>query len=153
MTAPQQAPYSELSLERLLELYRQMWTIRSFEEKVVDASQRGLVQGAAHTYIGMEAVAVGVCAALRDEDYVTSTHRGHGHCIARGLDVKRMLAEIFGRATGYCKGKGGSMHLADMSRGMLGADGIVGGGIPIAVGAALGAPVLLTTRGSSSGGG
>jgi TPP-dependent pyruvate/acetoin dehydrogenase alpha subunit len=90
----------------------------------------------------MEAVAVGICAAMRDDDYVTSTHRGHGHCIARGLDVRRMLAEIFGRATGYCKGKGGSMHLADMDRGMLGADGIVGGGIPIAAGAALGCRVL-----------
>jgi TPP-dependent pyruvate/acetoin dehydrogenase alpha subunit len=90
----------------------------------------------------MEAVAVGICAAMRDDDYVTSTHRGHGHCIARGLDVRKMLAEIFGRATGYCKGKGGSMHLADMGRGMLGADGIVGGGIPIAAGAALGCRVL-----------
>lgn len=133
---------SSLSNDRLLELYRQMVTIRAFEQKVLDAHKRRLVQGAAHTYIGMEAVAVGVCAALRGEDYVTSTHRGHGHAIARGLDVKRMLAEIFGRGTGYCKGKGGSMHIADVGAGMLGADGIVGGGIPIAVGAALGCRAL-----------
>jgi TPP-dependent pyruvate/acetoin dehydrogenase alpha subunit len=132
----------KLSPQRLLELYRQMLTIRCFEQKVVDCHKKGLVQGAAHSYTGMEAVAVGICAAMRDDDYVTSTHRGHGHCIARGLDVRRMLAEIFGRATGYCKGKGGSMHLADMDRGMLGADGIVGGGIPIAAGAALGCRVL-----------
>ena len=125
-----------------MELYRQMLTIRVFEQKVLDCHKRGLVQGAAHTYIGMEAVAVGICAALRGDDYVTSTHRGHGHCIARGLEPKRMLAEIFGRATGYCRGKGGSMHIADVSCGMLGADGIVAGGIPIAVGAALGCRVL-----------
>lgn len=123
-----------------------MLLIRAFEEQILDANKRGLVQGAAHTYIGMEAVAVGICAALGEDDYVTSTHRGHGHCIARGLDVKKMLAEIFGRATGYCQGKGGSMHLADVSRGMLGADGIVGGGIPIAVGAALGCRVLNKDR-------
>jgi TPP-dependent pyruvate/acetoin dehydrogenase alpha subunit len=129
----------------LLEWYRQMLTIRAFEQTVLASHKRRLVQGPAHTYIGMEAVAVGTCAALRDDDYITSTHRGHGHCIARGLDVNRMLAEIFGRATGYCKGKGGSMHIADVSRGMLGADGIVGGGIPIAMGAALGCRV----RGSS----
>jgi TPP-dependent pyruvate/acetoin dehydrogenase alpha subunit len=132
----------ELSPQQLLELYRQMLTIRSFEQKVVDCHKKGLVQGAAHSYTGMEAVATGICAAMRDDDYVTSTHRGHGHCIARGLDVRRMLAEIFGRATGYCKGKGGSMHLADMGCGMLGADGIVGGGIPIAAGAALGCRTL-----------
>ena len=133
---------SKLSDERLLELYRQMLTIRAFEKTVLACHKRGLVYGAAHTYTGMEAVAVGVCAALREDDYVTSTHRGHGHAIARGLDVKRMLAEIFGRVTGYCKGKGGSMHIADVSVGMLGADGIVGGGIPIAVGAALGCRAL-----------
>ncbi len=135
-------PDSHLNNERLLDLYRQMLTIRAFEQRVIDCHKRGLVQGAAHAYIGMEAVAVGVCTALREDDYITSTHRGHGHAIARGLDVKRMLAEIFGRATGYCKGKGGSMHLADVSAGMLGADGIVGGGIPIAVGAAMGCRAL-----------
>ncbi len=135
-----------LNSEKAIGLYRQMLTIRAFEQKVLDAHQRRLVHGAAHTYIGMEAVAVGVCAALNEDDYVTSTHRGHGHCIARGLEVKRMLAEIFGRATGYCKGKGGSMHIADVSRGMLGADGIVGGGIPLAVGAALGCRVRNLSR-------
>lgn len=123
-------------------LYRQMLTIRAFDQRVVACHEKGLNQGAAHTYIGMEAVAVGVCAALRTDDLVTSTHRGHGHCIARGMEPKRMLAEIFGRATGYCGGKGGSMHIADVSAGMLGADGIVGGGIPIAMGAALGSRVL-----------
>jgi len=128
--------------DQLLDMYRQMVSIRAFEQKVLECHEKGLNQGAAHTYIGMEAVAVGICAALRDDDYVTSTHRGHGHCIARGLEPKRMLAEIFGRATGYCGGKGGSMHIADEKAGMLGADGIVGGGIPIAVGAALGSRVL-----------
>lgn len=123
-----------------------MLTIRAFEQKVMECHKRGLIQGAAHTYIGMEAVAVGVCAALADDDYVTSTHRGHGHAIARGLDVRRMLAEIFGRSTGYCRGRGGSMHIADVGAGMLGADGIVGGGIPIAVGAALGCHALGLTR-------
>ena len=127
----------ELSKEKLVDLYRQMLTIRAFEEKLLEANERHLITGTAHTYIGEEAVAVGVCAALDEGDYLTSTHRGHGHAIARGMDVNRMLAEILGRATGYCKGKGGSMHITDMSLGMLGADGIVGGGIPMAVGAAL----------------
>lgn len=144
-----QPEVQNLNLEKkgkAIVLYRQMLTIRTFEQKVLEAHQRRLVHGAAHTYIGMEAVAVGVCAALQEHDYVTSTHRGHGHCIARGLEVKRMLAEIYGRATGYCKGKGGSMHIADVSRGMLGADGIVGGGIPLAVGAALGCRVQNLSR-------
>lgn len=131
---------------RRLELYRQMLTIRAFERKVLECHQKGLIQGAAHTYIGMEAVAVGICAALRDDDYVTSTHRGHGHAVARGLEVHRMLAEILGRVTGYCRGKGGSMHIADVGAGMLGADGIVGGGIPIAVGAAMGCRALKRDR-------
>ncbi|MCJ8329257.1 MAG: thiamine pyrophosphate-dependent dehydrogenase E1 component subunit alpha [Lentisphaeria bacterium] len=136
----------DLKDDKLLELYRQMLTIRGFEQAVLESHKKRLVQGAAHTYIGMEAVAVGVCAALQEDDYITSTHRGHGHCIARGLEVNRMLAEIFGRATGYCKGKGGSMHIADLDRGMLGADGIVGGGIPIAMGAALGCRVRNTSQ-------
>lgn len=146
MGEPQPTASTELSGPRRLDLYRQMLTIRAFEQTVLDSHKRRLVQGPAHTYIGMEAVAVGVCAALRDDDYITSTHRGHGHCIARGLEVKRMLAEIFGRATGYCKGKGGSMHIADVERGVLGADGIVGGGIPIAMGAALGCRVRNTSQ-------
>jgi TPP-dependent pyruvate/acetoin dehydrogenase alpha subunit len=141
MGRPHITDSTDMSDIALLEWYRQMLTIRAFEQTVLASHKRRLVQGPAHTYIGMEAVAVGTCAALRDDDYITSTHRGHGHCIARGLDVNRMLAEIFGRATGYCKGKGGSMHIADVSRGMLGADGIVGGGIPIAMGAALGCRV------------
>lgn len=146
MGAKRETGGGRMSADALLELYRQMLTIRVFEETVLASHKRRLVQGPAHTYIGMEAVAVGVCAALRDDDYITSTHRGHGHCIARGLEVKRMLAEIFGRATGYCKGKGGSMHIADVSRGMLGADGIVGGGIPIAMGAALGCRVRQSSQ-------
>jgi TPP-dependent pyruvate/acetoin dehydrogenase alpha subunit len=90
-----------------------------------------------HLYLGEEAVATGVCANLTDKDFITSTHRGHGHAIAKGADVKKMMAELFGRTTGYCKGKGGSMHIADFTIGMLGANGVVGGGIPIAVGAGL----------------
>jgi len=139
-------PDTNLSTDQQLELYRSMLMIREFEQAVLASHEKRLVQGPAHTYIGMEASAVGICSALLDDDYLTSTHRGHGHCIARGLDVKRMLAEIFGRATGYCKGKGGSMHIADVSRGMLGADGIVGGGIPIATGAALGCRVRQSSQ-------
>jgi TPP-dependent pyruvate/acetoin dehydrogenase alpha subunit len=115
-----------------------MCLIRAFERALHDLNKAGLVCGTAHLYIGMEAIAVGACSAMNDVDLLTSTHRGHGHCLARGLDAGRMMAEILGRVDGYCGGKGGSMHIADISRGMLGADGIVGGGIPIAVGAALG---------------
>jgi TPP-dependent pyruvate/acetoin dehydrogenase alpha subunit len=113
-----------------------MCLIRTFEKEIQALNKAGLVCGTAHLYIGMEAIAVGACAAMREDDYLTSTHRGHGHCLARGLDPSRMMAEVLGRADGYCRGKGGSMHIADISRGVLGADGIVGGGIPIAVGAA-----------------
>ena len=126
--------------------YRQMCRIRAFEREVFALNKAGLIAGTAHLYIGMEAIAVGSCSAMRDGDLLTSTHRGHGHSIARGLDLGRMMAEILGRADGYCGGKGGSMHITDISRGMLGADGIVGGGIPIAVGAALG----LRLKGSRS---
>jgi acetoin:2,6-dichlorophenolindophenol oxidoreductase subunit alpha len=118
--------------------YRQMCRIRAFEREIYEHNKKGLVHGTAHLYIGMEAIAVGVCSAMGERDLLTSTHRGHGHSIARGLDLGRMMAEVLGRATGYCRGKGGSMHITDVSRGMLGADGIVGGGIPIAAGAALG---------------
>lgn len=121
-----------------LKWYRQMCLIRKFEQTVSELNRTGLVTGTAHLYIGMEAIAVGSCAVMGKDDLLTSTHRGHGHCLARELDPGRMLAEILGRADGYCRGKGGSMHIADISRGVLGADGIVGGGIPIAVGAALG---------------
>lgn len=121
--------------ETLLELYSMMLTIRLFEDRIVDLYARGEVPGLAHLYIGEEAVAAGVCAALRENDYITSTHRGHGHVIAKGAELKPMMAELFGKKTGYCKGKGGSMHIADMQIGILGANGIAGGGLPIAVGA------------------
>jgi len=126
-----------LSKTQLIEMYRRMVTIRAFEYKIKDLFSKGTIVGDLHLSIGQEAVAVGVCAGLQKDDYVLSTHRGHGHCIAKGADVKRMMAEFFGRKTGICKGKGGSMHLADFSVGMLGASGIVGGGIPQAVGAGL----------------
>lgn len=127
----------ELPPERLLEAYRQMLTIRRFEERALDLYRAGEMRGSTHPYIGMEAVAVGVCLALEPDDYVSSTHRGHGHTIAKGGDVRRMMAELLGRATGYSGGKGGSMHIADLDRRMLGANGIVGGGIGLAAGAAL----------------
>jgi TPP-dependent pyruvate/acetoin dehydrogenase alpha subunit len=114
-----------------------MWTIRLFEERVRQEYQRQKISGMLHLYIGEEAIAVGVCSQLRPEDYITSNHRGHGHFIAKGADLKRMMAELFGKSTGYCKGKGGSMHIADIDLGSLGANGIVGGGLPIAVGAGL----------------
>src|ERR1039458_2783853 len=126
-----------ISSEMRLQWYRQMCRIRAFEREIYEHNKKGLVPGTAHLYIGMEAIAVGSIAAMRDGDLLTSTHRGHGHSIARGLDLGRMMAEVLGRADGYCRGKGGSMHITDVSRGMLGADGIVGGGIPIAAGAAL----------------
>jgi len=123
--------------EKLVEMYRKMLEIRQFEEKVYELYGQNLVPGTIHLYAGQEAVAVGVCANLRREDYIVSTHRGHGHCIAKGADLKRVMAEILGKKTGYCKGKGGSMHIADFSIGILGATGVVGAGIPIAVGAGL----------------
>ena len=129
----------ELKKDFALYLMRKMLEIRSFEEKIVDQYARGTVPGLAHLYIGEEAVAVGACANLKEDDMITSTHRGHGHCIAKGADLNRMMAELFGKKDGYCKGKGGSMHIADMQIGMLGAMGIVGSGSPIAVGAALAA--------------
>jgi len=125
------------SKEKLLEMYRKMLEIRQFEEKVYELYGQNLVPGTIHLYVGQEAVAVGVCTNLRKEDYVVSAHRGHGHCIAKGADLKRVMAEILGKKTGYCKGKGGSMHIADFSVGILGATGVVGAGIPIAVGASL----------------
>jgi pyruvate dehydrogenase E1 component alpha subunit len=122
---------------KLLDMYRQMLTIRFFEEKVFELYGQNLVPGTIHLYAGEEAVAVGVCANLRRDDYITSTHRGHGHCIAKGARLDKTMAEILGRKTGYCKGKGGSMHIADFSVGMLGATAVVGAGIPIATGAGL----------------
>ncbi len=120
-----------------VEMYRKMVTIRRFEQRAVEQFHAGNIPGGVHAYIGQEAVAVGVCAALRRDDKIVSTHRGHGHTIAKGAELKRMMAELFGRSNGYCHGKGGSMHIADFSVGMLGANGIVGGGLPIATGAAL----------------
>jgi TPP-dependent pyruvate/acetoin dehydrogenase alpha subunit len=130
---------SDLDKKMQIEFYRKMLTIRRFEERVVREFDAGNLPGVVHSYIGEEAIAVGVCANLGIEDRVVSHHRGHGHCIAKGADMKRMMAEIYGKKTGYCKGKGGSMHIADFKIGMLGADGIVGAGLPIAVGAALAA--------------
>ncbi|RJS79844.1 pyruvate dehydrogenase (acetyl-transferring) E1 component subunit alpha [Candidatus Bathyarchaeota archaeon] len=127
----------ELPKEKLVEMYRKMFEIRSFEEKVFELYAQNMVPGTIHLYAGEEAVAVGVCSNLRKNDYITSTHRGHGHCIAKGADPKKIMAEILGKKTGYCKGKGGSMHIADFSVGMLGATAVVGAGIPIAVGAGL----------------
>jgi acetoin:2,6-dichlorophenolindophenol oxidoreductase subunit alpha len=129
----------ELDKERLLGLYTTMLTIREFEEAAQDLYTRTLIPGLLHISVGQEAVAVGVCAAIRESDYITSTHRGHGHCIAKGADVGRMFAELFGKADGYCRGKGGSMHIANPDVGNLGANAIVGGSIPIATGAALSA--------------
>lgn len=123
----------------LADLYRTVYTIRLFETECIKLYRQGFIRGYFHPYLGEEAVATGVCAALRENDYIVSTHRGHGHCIARGAQIDRMVAELLGKKTGYCKGLGGSMHIADVATGNLGANGIVGGGIPIGVGAALGA--------------
>ena len=128
-----------METDKLLDIYTRILRIRRFEEEVGKLFAQGQLPGFVHLYIGEEAVGAGVCAALRDDDYIVSTHRGHGHVLAKGGDMKRMMAELFGKRDGYCKGKGGSMHIADFSISMLGACGIVGGGIPIAVGAALSA--------------
>jgi pyruvate dehydrogenase E1 component alpha subunit len=126
-----------LAKENLVEMYRKMLEIRFFEEKVFELYGQNLVPGTIHLYLGEEAIAVGVCSVLRKEDYIISTHRGHGHCIAKGAELKPTMAEILGKKTGYCKGKGGSMHIADFKIGMLGATAVVGAGLPIAVGAGL----------------
>jgi acetoin:2,6-dichlorophenolindophenol oxidoreductase subunit alpha len=130
--------------ERLVEAYRAMRTIRRFEERVMDEMQTGDIPGNTHLCAGQEASAVGVCLHLTDKDYISSTHRGHGHSIAKGCDINGMMAELFGRATGTCGGKGGSQHIADLHKGMLGANGIVAGGAPITCGAALSAKLLAT---------
>ena len=129
----------DLPKETLIGMYRTMLTIRRFEETANQVFANGLVPGFLHSSVGEEATAAGACANLRADDYIASNHRGHGHCIAKGADVKRMMAELMGRRTGYCKGKGGSMHIADPDLGILGANGIVGGGLPIASGAAFAA--------------
>ena len=127
----------DLSRETLIKLYTTMATIRNFEERGIPETGQRAMSGSVHSSAGQEAVPTGVCAHLSDEDYIGSTHRGHGHCIAKGVDPKRMMAELFGRSTGTNKGKGGSMHIADMSKGMLGTNGVVGASIPLAVGAGL----------------
>ncbi|MFN8489678.1 MAG: thiamine pyrophosphate-dependent dehydrogenase E1 component subunit alpha [Caldilineaceae bacterium] len=134
----------DISKEKLLDMYERMRLIREFENRLHKDFAAGKIPGFVHLYAGEEAVAVGVCSNLTDKDYITSTHRGHGHCIAKGVDVNAMMAEIYGKATGSCKGKGGSMHIADVGKGMLGANGIVGGGPPLACGAGLSAKVKNT---------
>src|ERR1700678_4185944 len=130
--------------EKWLHAYRQMVSIRLFEEQVNDVYTRALMPGLAHLYSGEEAVAVGICEALRIDDYITSTHRGHGHCLAKGASPDRMFAELLGKEAGYCRGKGGSMHIADPATGNLGANAIVGGSVGIATGAAFSAKTLKT---------
>src|SRR3954468_22932860 len=132
-------PSADVSIgrDRLLHMYRQMVAIRLFEERVNDLYTRALMPGLAHLYIGEEAIACGICETLRKDDYITSTHRGHGHCLAKGASPDLMFAELLGKAAGYCRGKGGSMHIADQERGNLGANAIVGGSAGIATGAAL----------------
>jgi pyruvate dehydrogenase E1 component alpha subunit len=128
-----------MTRDQLISAYRRMKTIREFEERLHQEIATGEIAGFTHLYAGQEAVAVGVCEHLGPKDYIVSTHRGHGHCIAKGCDVRAMMKEIFGRRDGLCKGKGGSMHIADVSVGMLGANGIVGAGAPLALGAAVAA--------------
>jgi 2-oxoisovalerate dehydrogenase E1 component len=157
MTAKLDLIQESLTKEQALNMLRQMWEIRMFENRVYDLLGRNVIKGASHLYAGQEAVAVGAIAALRDDDLITSTHRGHGHCHARGAALARseeervehynkMLAELCGRATGYCLGRGGSMHIADVEKGNLGATGIVGGNIPVATGAALAQQMLQSGR-------
>ncbi|MCL4371224.1 MAG: thiamine pyrophosphate-dependent dehydrogenase E1 component subunit alpha [Chloroflexi bacterium] len=141
-----QAQESLPSLKVLLTMYQKMVAIRRFEETAGELYRDGKMPGFPHLYIGEEASAVGICSQLKPEDYITSNHRGHGHCIAKGGDLKKMVAEILGKKTGYCKGKGGTMHIADPDIGILGANGIVGAGIPLAVGSGLTARLKKTGR-------
>src|SRR6202451_1433019 len=135
-----------VAVEKLLRMYRQMMAIRLFEENVNELYTRALMRGLSHLYSGQEAIAVGVCEALRSDDYITSTHRGHGHCLAKGASPKLMFAELLGKEAGYCRGKGGSMHIADPATGNLGANAIVGGSVGIATGAAFTAKRLRNGR-------
>jgi acetoin:2,6-dichlorophenolindophenol oxidoreductase subunit alpha len=137
---------SAVDATQLLRFYRQMLAIRRFEERVNDLYTRALMPGLAHLYIGEEAVAVGVCEALHKDDYITSTHRGHGHCLAKGASPDRMFAELLGKEAGYCRGKGGSMHIADPDTGNMGANAIVAGSVGIATGAAFSAKRLANSR-------
>jgi TPP-dependent pyruvate/acetoin dehydrogenase alpha subunit len=135
-----------LTKEKMIDLYATMKKIRLFEEKVSELFAEGKLPGFVHLYAGEEAIGVGVCAHLTDRDYITSTHRGHGHCIAKGVEINSMMAEMYGKATGACKGKGGAMHIADVDKGMLGANGIVGAGGPLACGSGLTAKTLGTDQ-------
>ena len=132
--------------DRLVWIYNTMLRIRKFEEKALYLFENNYLRGSVHLYVGEEAIASTVCSLLRDNDYITSTHRGHGHCIAKGAELDKAMAELMGKATGYCKGKGGSMHIADVTKGNLGANAIVGAGIPIAVGGALAAQLRGTDQ-------
>jgi pyruvate dehydrogenase E1 component alpha subunit len=138
--------FTGINRKKLVSMYNKLLTIRRFEEKVWDLFGQNLIPGTLHLYIGEEAVAVGLCSNLNVDDYITSTHRGHGHCIAKGADLNKTMAEILGRKTGYCKGKGGSMHVADATVGNLGATAIVGSAIPMAVGAALSCKLMKTNK-------
>jgi len=138
--------YYKLSKEKLVKMYQDMLKIRYFENQITDLYSKGLIPGIAHLYIGEEAIAVGTCGNLTKRDFIISTHRGHGHLIAHGADLKKMMAEILGKETGYCKGKGGTMHIMDANKGVLGANGIVGAGIPIATGSAYSAKVRGTDQ-------
>ena len=146
MAAPRASAETDVSQELALRMYGQMLRIRAFEEQVNDLYRGAKMPGLAHLYIGEEAVAVGICEALRREDYITSTHRGHGHCLAKGADVERMFCELLGKEAGYCRGKGGSMHIADHENGNLGANAIVGGSVGIATGAAFSAKARETDQ-------
>jgi pyruvate dehydrogenase E1 component alpha subunit len=146
MDSPAEVASKDLPRDLILDMYRRMVLIRTFEETVYDVYSRGIMPGLAHLYTGMEAVAVGVCVNLRKQDNITSTHRGHGHLLAKGGDPRRMFAELLGKADGYNRGKGGSMHIVDMGLGILGANGIVGGGLGIATGAALSAHLAHADR-------
>jgi acetoin:2,6-dichlorophenolindophenol oxidoreductase subunit alpha len=137
---------TELSKEKLLQVYERMQLIRAFENKASALFAEGKLAGFVHLYAGEEAIGVGVCSHLTDADFITSTHRGHGHCIAKGVEVKPMMAELYGKVTGSCKGKGGSMHIADVDKGMMGANGIVGAGGPLACGSGLMAKVKGTDQ-------
>jgi len=137
---------SMIEKDRMIRIYDTMNKIRKFEEKALQLFEENKLRGSVHLYIGEEAIAATVCSLLRDSDNITSTHRGHGHCIAKGAELGRAMAELMGKATGYCKGRGGSMHIADLTKGNLGANAIVGGGIPIAAGAALAAKLKGTDQ-------
>src|SRR5919204_1910795 len=136
----------KLEVQQLESLYTTMIKIRRFDEKTAELFLQGLIKGTAHSYVGEEAVAAAACANLREDDYIVGTHRGHGHCIAKGADVSRMMAELLGRATGYCRGLGGSMHIAALDLNILGCNGIVAAGLPIGNGAALASRLRKTDR-------